>query len=154
MARIAKRQLKEDKLISTTAKLSIFLNEHWKEIAGVIVGIIVIVGALLLYFNYTASRNEAAARILREARNLFAEAESALESDGKAESTVEKYEKAKAKFQEVSHKGGHGYTISEALFYSAKCAYQLGEYSEAVSAFQSVVDKHSKSIFALYAQRG
>jgi tetratricopeptide (TPR) repeat protein len=154
MARATKRQLKEDKLISTTAKLSIFLNQRWKEIAGVIVSIVLIVGTLLLYYKYTMDRNERAARLLGEAMTLFAEAEFALETDGKIGSTTEKYEKAKTEFQEVSQKSGHGYTISKAMFYSAKCSYQLGKYDEAISLFQGVIDKYSKSIFALYAQKG
>lgn len=154
MARITKRQLKEDKLVSTTAKLSTFLNEHWQEIAVVIVGVVVLVGALLLYYNYKTGKNEEAAEGLREARSLFAEAEAALESDGKAESTIEKYGKAQVKFQEVLRESGHDYTISEALFYSARCFYQLGEYDEAISSFQSVIDEYPKSIFALYARKG
>ena len=154
MARITKRQLKEDKLISTTARLSIFLSEHWKEIASVIAGIVIIAGALSLYYSYRTGRNEGAARVLSEARILFTEAESAMESEGKVESTVEKYEKAKTKFQEVFQKNGHSYTISEAMFYSAKCSYQLGEYDEAVSTFQNVVSKYPKSVFALYARKG
>lgn len=153
MARITKRQLKEDKLISTTARLSIFLNEHWKEIASVIAGIVIFVGALSLYYSYVTGRNEKAARVLSEARTLFAEAESAMESEGKVESTIEKYENAKTKFQEVSQKSGHSYTNSEAMFYSAKCSYQLGEYDEAVSTFQNFVSKYPKSIFALYARK-
>jgi|GEM_PF-1255566 len=154
MARVAKRQLKEDKFISTTAKLSILLNEHWRKIAGVIAGLIVIVGALVLHHRYIMNRNETAARSLSKARSLLAEAESALESEGKTESTTEKYEKAKARFREVSQKGGHDYTISEALFYSAKCSYQLGKYDEAIPIFQSVTDKYPKSMFALYARKG
>ena len=154
MARITKRQLKEDKLISTTAKLSIFLNEHWKKIASAIAGIIVIVAASLLYQNYTTGRNERAAQSLSEARNLFAEAESALESEGKVESTIEKYEKAKAKFQEVIQRGGHDHTISGALFYLAKCFYQLGKYDEAIPVFQSVTNKYPKSISAFSARKG
>ncbi len=58
MARIAKRQLKQDKLVSTTATVSVFLKEHWKNIAGAIAAIVVIVGALLLYSNYRTQRNE------------------------------------------------------------------------------------------------
>lgn len=156
MARITKRRLKEDKLLSTTAKLSIFLNQHWKEILSVIAGAIVVVGALLLYYNHTIGRNERAARLLGEARALFTEAASAQaqESQGKIESTIEEYEKAKAKFQEASRKSGHGYTIGEALFYSARCSYQLGKYDDAISAFQKVLDKYPKSIFAVYAQKG
>jgi len=154
MARVAKRQLKEDKLVSTTARLSAFLNEHWQEIAIAIAGIVVLAGALSLYYSYRTGKNEKAAQSLREARTLFAEAEAALESDGKIESTIEKYEKAKTELQEVLQKGGHAYTISEALFYSAKCFYQLGEYDEAISSLQSVIDKYPKSIFASYSQKG
>jgi len=154
MARITKRQLKEDKLLSATDKLSAFLNDYWKQIVGLIAGIIIIVGAIVLYYVYTTGKNEKAALILSQARVLFAEAESAMESDGKGEATTKKCEAAKAKFQEASQKGGHRHTLSEALFYSARCSYQLGNYDEAISAFQSVVDKYSKSMFAFYARRG
>ena len=153
MAKITKKRIKEDKLISTTAKISIFINEHWKEIAGAIAVIVVIIGGLILYHGHTTSRNERAARSLREAKILFAEAEAALDSEGKIESTIQKYEKARAKFNEVSL-SGHSYTIGEALFYSAKTSYQLGKYDEAISAFQKVIDKYPKSMFAFYARKG
>ncbi len=154
MARITKRQLKEDKLLSTADKLSAFLNQHWKQIVGVIAGIIVVIGSIVLYSAYTTGKEEKAARILSQARVLFTEAESILENEGKTESAIEQYEQAKVKFQEASQKGGHSYTSSEASFYLAKCSYQLGNYDAAIPVFQKVVNKHSKDIFAVHAQRG
>jgi tetratricopeptide (TPR) repeat protein len=154
MARITKRQLKEDKFLSATDRLSVFLNQYWKQIASVIAGIIVVVGAIVLYSIYIANKNEMAAQALRQAKALFNEAESELESEGKVESAIRKYEEAKYRFQEALQKGGHSYTISEASFYLARCSYQLGNYDEAVSAFQNILEKHSGSLFALYARRG
>jgi len=154
MARKIRRQVKEDKFVSTTAEISVFLNKHWKKIAGAVAGIIILIGFFLLYYKYTTGRNENAARRLDKARTTFTDAESGLESAGKTESTIEKYENAIEKFREVTEKGGHSYTISEALFYSAKCSYQLDRYDEAVTAFQKVINKYPKSTFALYARMG
>ena len=154
MARVARRQIKEDKLISTTAKLSVFLSKNWKTIAFVVAGVIVVGAASAAYHRYATGRNEGAARNLSQARALLAQAESAPGTDGKTETTVEKFEEAKAKFDQVSRKGGHSYTISESLFYSARCSYQLEKYGEAIAAFQETRDRYPKSIFAVYARRG
>jgi tetratricopeptide (TPR) repeat protein len=154
MVRTRKRQLKEDKLVSTTAKISIFLSKNWKKIVSVAAIIFVLVGALFLYRGLITGRNERAARILSEAKASFAEAESALESEGKTPSVFKQYEEAKAEFQEVIENGGHKYTITEALFYSAKCSYLLDKYDEAIFGFQKVVSKYPGSMFKVYAQKG
>ncbi len=154
MVRTKKRQLKEDKLVSTTARISIFLSKNWKKIVSVAAAIIVLVGALLVYRGFVTRRNEKATRVLSEAKTLFAEAESALESEGKSPPVFRKYEEAKTKFQEVIRSGGHKYTVTEALFYNAKCAYLLEKYDEAISGFQKVVSKYPGSMFKIYAQKG
>jgi tetratricopeptide (TPR) repeat protein len=154
MVRTRKRQLKEDKLVSTTAKISIFLSRNWKKIVSVTAVIVVLAVALLLYRGLITGRNERAARALSEAKALFAEAESALENEGEIPSVFKKYEEAKAKFQDVVKNGGHKYTITEALFYSAKCSYLLDKYDEAISGFQKVVSKYPRSMFKIHAQKG
>lgn len=154
MARISRRQLKEDKLVSTTAKISIFFSEHWKKIAVVVLIVIFLIGVLVGFYEYKVWQNESASRILNEAKTLYAEADSAIEKDGKTQATIANYQEARAKFQEAYEKGGHKFTSSEALFYSAKCSYQIGGYSEAISDFQKIVSKYSKSPVAPYARQG
>ncbi len=154
MVRTKKRQLKEDKLVSTTARLSVFLSKRWKHIVIVAAVIVALAGALLLYRGFITGRNERASRIFSEAKASFAEAESALESEGKTPSVSKQYEEAKTEFQKVVKNGGHKYTITEALFYSAKCSYLLDEYDEAISGFQKVVNKYPGSIFKIHAQKG
>ena len=67
MAKISRKQLKEDKLLSTTAKVSIFLGEYWKQIVGAVVIVVVLVGAIILYSSYITGRNERAGRDFVEA---------------------------------------------------------------------------------------
>ncbi len=62
MAKITRKQLKEDALLSTTAKLSVFLSKYWGHIVGVIVVVSVLIAAIVLYGDYVARRNEKTAR--------------------------------------------------------------------------------------------
>ncbi|MBD3184270.1 tetratricopeptide repeat protein [Candidatus Poribacteria bacterium] len=153
MVRVTKNQLKEDKLISTTARISAFISENWQKIIAVIAGVIVIIAAIALYSNYITGKNEKAARLLTEAREIYSNAETALSEDGITESTKEEFEEARIKLQEIPKVGGHDHTITEALFYSAKSSYYLGRYNEAISDFQKIVKKYSDSVFAPYSQR-
>ena len=152
MARTTRKR-KEDVLVSTTAKVSIFLSKQWKWIVSVVAVITIIVGAILLYSNYITGRNEGAARRFNEAKALYDEAVTALGTEGKAETATEKFESARTEFQEVYQKGGHRDTVSKAWFYSAKCSYQLGRYDEAIAAFQTFVDKYPRSILAFQVQK-
>lgn len=147
------RKHKEDVLVSTTAKVTTFLNEQWKWIVSAVAVVVIIVGAMLLYGNYATGRNEGAASRFNEAKALYDEAVIALGTEGEAETATEKFESARTKFQEVHQKGGHKDTISKAWFYAAKCSYQLGRYDEAIAAFQTFADKHPKSIPAFQVQK-
>lgn len=153
MARITKKQLKEDKLLSATEKISLFLNQYWGHIIGGVVAIAVVIAVIVLYGNYVTGRNEKVVRSFNEAKDIFNKAEAALGTEGDTESITGQYEEARTKFQAVSKKNGHSDTISKALFYSAKCSYRLGEYSEAISGFQNFADKYPKSMLTIHVQR-
>lgn len=144
MVRTSKKHLKEDKLISTTTKISIYIEENWKKIAG-IGGVIVLIAAVLIaFFGYNASKNTKASMLLSEATKLYDEAESAMEKDGNIPTTISKYDTAKAKFQETIQHGGNRSIISEAIFLSARCSYQAGKYSEAIADYDKFIKKYSK----------
>jgi len=155
MAKMTRRRMKEDKLLSTTAKLSIFLNKNWRQIAGVIAAVVILIATISLYVGYVARKNERSALKMIGAMTLFAEGEFApdsSDSDEETESAAEKYEKAKVKFQEIIQSGGRSQIISEALFYSAKSSYRLGEYGEAISGYEKIISKYPKSILAFNAR--
>ena len=154
MAKITRRQIKEDKLLSTTAKFYVYLNKYWKQIVGVVAVAIILVAAISVFYRYTVNRNERASLKLIDAMTFFSEAEMAFGGDDEDGSATEKYEKAMTKFEEILKGGGRDQTISEALFYSAKCSYRLGKYSEAISTFEKVISKYPKNILAFYSQGG
>jgi len=108
---------------------------------------------IALYGNYITGRNEKAVRSFNEAKDIFDKAEATLGIEEDTESVTEKYAEARTKFQAVSQKSGNSDTISKALFYSAKCSYRLGEYSEAISGFQNFAGKYSKSMLVIHVQR-
>jgi tetratricopeptide (TPR) repeat protein len=152
MAKIKNKQIKEDKLVSTTTKLSIYIEENWKKLAGIAGIIIVVIAAIIVYFSYTANRNAKASLILSEAVKLYTEAESAIQKDGNIESTISKYETAKAKFKEAIDHGGKASIISEAIFLSARCSFQAGKYNEAISEYDKFIKKYPKSQNAISAK--
>jgi len=154
MAKITRKQIKEDKLLSTTAKFYVYLNKYWKQIVGVVAVAIILVAAISVFYRYTVNRNERASLNLIEAMAFYSEAEMALGGDDEDGSATEKYEKAMTKFEGILKGGGRDQTISEALFYSAKCSYRLGKYSEAISTFEKVISKYPKNILAFYSQGG
>lgn len=154
MVRVTKRRLKEDKLVSTTDKVSIFLSQYWKKLVSAAVAIVVVAGIIVLISYYITQSNEKAAKILTEARILFSEAEKAMEDKEKANTAKDKYEQAKVKFDDAAKNSKSRYMDSKAMFYSAKCSYYLGRYDEAINIFQKIARKYSRSVFATYAQEG
>jgi len=154
MARVTKKQIKEDKLVSTTTKLTIYLEGNWKKIVGIAGAIIIVIAAIVAFYGYTSSKNNRASVMLSEAAKLYDEAESAMQKDGNTESTISKYDTAKNKLQEVIDHGGSRSTISEAIFLSARCSYQAGKYNEAISGYEKYVNKYPKSPNFIAARDG
>jgi tetratricopeptide (TPR) repeat protein len=156
MAKITttKKQIKEDKLVSLTTKISVYLSENWKKITIIGSAILIVIIAIVGYFGYTVSKNDKIALIVGEATKSYNEAEAMVQKDGVTPITIGKYEVAKARFQEAIRKGGSSKIISEAVFLSAKCSYQAGKYSEAITDFEKVLKKYSKSESAIPARDG
>ena len=154
MAKITKKQLKEDKLVSITTKLSIFFTENWKKVASITAVVLIIIIAIVGYFGYRVYNNDKIALTISEATSLYNEAESAMEKDGAKPSTIGKYDTAKAKFQEAIQNGGSKKIISEAVFFSAKCSYQASKYRDAIADFEKVLKKYSKSEISIPARDG
>jgi tetratricopeptide (TPR) repeat protein len=154
MAKITKKQLKEDKLVSITTKISVYLTENWKKLTTIGVAAVIVIIAIVGYFGYMVSKNDKTALIFSEAITLYNEADSSMQKDGNVPATIGKYEAAKAKFQEAVQSGGNKNIISKAIFYSARCSYQIGKYSDSIADFEKVLKKYSKSESAIPARDG
>jgi tetratricopeptide (TPR) repeat protein len=154
MAKVIKKKIKEDKLVSTTTKLALFFEENWKKIAGIAGAIIIVIAAIIAFYGYTNSKNAKASMILSEAMKLYDTAETAMGKDGNIPTTLNKYETAKAKFQEVVQYGGNSSIISEATYFSARCSYQAGKYNEAISDYEKFMKKYPKNPNAIAARDG
>ncbi|MGB9596612.1 MAG: tetratricopeptide repeat protein [Candidatus Poribacteria bacterium] len=154
MARLKKKQVKEDKLVTTVEKMSIFLTEHWKKLVLAGIGIVAIVGILIGIYTYTVSKNDKTVSIINEAVSLFEQAESAMSKDGSKPSTISKYDTAKAKFQEAIQNGGNKNIISKALLYSAVCSYKAKKYNESITDYEKILKKYSKGEYVVLAKDG
>jgi len=154
MARLTKKQVKEDKLVTTVEKISIFMTAQWKKLVGAGVGIVVIIAIIIGIYSYTVSKNDKTVSIIGEAATLYENAESAMSKDGNKPSTLSKYETAKAKFQEAIQHGGNKNIVSKALIYSALCSYQAGKYTEAIADYEKILKKYSKGENAISARDG
>ncbi|HGE72626.1 TPA: tetratricopeptide repeat protein [Candidatus Poribacteria bacterium] len=154
MARLKKKQVKEDKLVTTVEKMSIFLTEHWKKLVIAGIGIVAIVGIIIGVYTYTVSKNDKAVSIINEGTTLFEEAETAMSKDGDKPSTISKYDTAKAKFQEAIQSGGSKNIISKALLYSAICSYKAKKYNEAITDYEKILKKYSKGEYVVLAKDG
>lgn len=146
MAKISKKQIKEDKFSLFITKLSIFFTTHWKKIVIIASAAIIVIVGIISAVQYTLWRNNQASLLLSEGLKLYEEAEGSTENDPKAISS--KYESARLKFDESYEKGGTKSTRTQALFYSAKCLYNMGKYNDAIARFKELVDKYPKSILA------
>ncbi len=154
MAKITKKQIKEDKFVSITTKIPIFFSEHWKKIVSIGASAIIVIGAIIAYTQYVSWKNDRAASILSEAIKLYDEAMEAVDKDGLTNSVKTKFDEARAKFQSAYQNGFNSSIKSEALFYSAKCLYQSGKYKEAISDFEIITKKYSKSFVNIPALKG
>jgi len=150
--KVTKKQIKEDKFMTTTAKISIFITENWKKITVIGVAVVIVIGAIVAFSQYVSWKNDKASGLLSEALKLYDEAAQAVEKDGRVPSSLSKYETARAKFQESYQQGGNKSTNFEALFYSAKCYYEAGNYNGAIAEFEKITG--SKGLLALSAREG
>jgi hypothetical protein len=154
MARLTKKQIKEDKLVTTVEKISIFMTAQWKKLAGAGIGIIVIIALIIGIHAYSVSKNDKTVSIINEAATLYENAESAMSKDGNKPSTLSKYETAKAKFQEAIQNGGNKNIVGKALIYSALCSYQAGKYTDAIADYEKILKKYPKGETAISARDG
>jgi tetratricopeptide (TPR) repeat protein len=154
MARLTKKQVKEDKLVTTVEKISIFMTAQWKKLAAAGAGVVLIIAIIIGIYAYSVSKNDKTVSIIDEATTLYEDAEAAMSKDGIKPSTLSKYETAKAKFQEAIQNGGKKNVVGKALAYSALCSYQAGKYTEAITDYEKIIKKYPKDDSAISARDG
>ncbi len=125
--KITKKDLKEDQFILTVLKVQEYLAENIKVIAGALGGAILIVVLATYIVTSSAARNSEAAAKLTEASYMLSQGN----------------EEALNMLVEITDKYGDTEAAVEANFKLAKKYWQDGNYVQAKTYFQNVVDEGS-----------
>ncbi len=142
MARLSRRELKQDELRSTFEQFEQFAKERYKEIAAV-VGISAVVVGLAAGLKYYGDRQEAEANAqLGTALKTYrayvgAPAPGSLVPDAETFPTArEKYKKALDQFAEVTQKYPRTKAAGIARYHMGLCRAQLGDQAGGIKTLQ------------------
>ena len=153
--RLTKEEIQEDKFIEGLLKAYAFLKENLQTIiiAGVVV--LVAVGGYAAYYQHQESRRAEATVTLRQAAEAYQKAEESLFNAEKLAESEELLKTAQTQLKEVFEKYPNTTFADKARYQYANTLYYQGNYAEARSQFQQVIDEHQpeSQIDSLYAQK-
>ena len=153
--RPTKEEIQEDKFIEGILKVYAFLKENLRTII-VIVGIVVVaVAGYAAYYQNQESRRASAAIALREATEAYGTASESLFDAEKLGESEESLKTAQMQLQEVLEKHPNTVFADKARYQYASTLYYQGNYAEARTQFQQIIDAHQpeNEIYSLYAQK-
>jgi outer membrane protein assembly factor BamD (BamD/ComL family) len=161
--RLSKKQLKQDKFVSSTFELAQFLRTHTRDAAIGAAVLVVAAGGFLWYRNYSAHRQAAAARLLTSGRRAYEArnyplaisdlermrtefsgtrlGQEALVMLADAYFQIEDYESARATLEAFVDRYGDDSQLSYRARVLLGCALEnLEEYAEAARAYRQACD--------------
>jgi tetratricopeptide (TPR) repeat protein len=127
--KITKRELKQDALVTTYAELTSFYEKHKKNISLAVTVVVVIIIAGVVYFKNRADNNEKALTQLGAVMQYFDNGQYQLAIDGAPERNV-------PGLKSIVENYGNSHGGDIARFYLASAYYQVGNYDEALKAFE------------------
>ena len=127
--KITKKDLKEDKLVSTYFKTTQFFYEYKKYVSWGITGLVVIAIAGVIYFNNRAANEEKAGTELGEILRYYDKGEYQTAIDGVPEKNI-------MGLRDIVDNYGGLHPGDLAKFFLANSYYSLGNYDEALKYFQ------------------
>jgi predicted negative regulator of RcsB-dependent stress response len=153
--RLTKEEIKRDQFIETTFKTYEFIKENFKPLLIGLAVVIGVVGGFSIYRQQQQNNRAEAALAFAQAVEKYKEAESSWLDAEKAKTSGEQYQAAGARFQTIFQKYSGTPFADQARYNYAQTLYYQGNYSGAISQFQSVIEKHhpENQILALYAQK-
>ncbi|HEQ98896.1 MAG TPA: hypothetical protein ENO22_06100 [candidate division Zixibacteria bacterium] len=150
MARLTKRQMKEDKFVTGLLKSQEYFNRNRTQILLGIAGLIVVIlVAVLLIANARSSEQAAqnqygdASMAVREFFNTF-EMDQNQDGipDGNLDSALTILSSAKAEFEGILQQHGGSDMAKFATFYLGSISFKLGDYAEAEKYYRMFLDKY------------
>ncbi len=119
--RAARRQMREDKLVTTTVRFTEWAQDHFNQVIVGIVALVAIVAVLVFAANSRESNARQAEQQMGSAMALM------LQGD---------YNAAKTSFQQVAERHG-GKQGAAARFFKAECAAKQGNFEEALTDYDA-----------------
>jgi tetratricopeptide (TPR) repeat protein len=119
--RVSRKQIREDKLVTTTMRLTDWAQEHFNQVIIGIVALVAVVAVLVFAANSRESNARQAERVMGSAMALM------LQGD---------YTAAKTSFQQVVDQHG-GKTAAAARFFKAECESKQGNFEAALADYDA-----------------
>ena len=153
--RLTKEEIQEDKFIEGVLKSYQFLKENLRTIIIVVGVVLVAVAGYAAYYQNQENRRAEATIALREATETYRTAEESLFDAEKLAESEESLKTAQTQLQEVFEKYPNTVFADKARYQYASTLYYQGNYPEARTQFQQVIENHQpeNQIYSLYAQK-
>ena len=153
--RLTKEEIQKDKFIEGLLKVYAFLKANLQTIIVAAVVVLVAVGGYAAYYQSQENRRSEATVALREATETYKEAEQSLFDAEKLAESEELLKTAQTELKAVFEKYPNTTFADKARYQYANTLYYQGNYADARSQFQHVIDKHQpeSQIDSLYAQK-
>ena len=125
--RITKKEMKEDKLVTTAFKLSEWIQKHLNQVLMVAGGVVLVAIVVFFIFSSKAKREQKAAELLGKATLEF--------QTGNASQAI-------TDLNTVMEKYGGTKDAGQATFYLATVHFYAKDYARSQAIFQSFVEKY------------
>ncbi len=127
--RITKREMKEDKVVTTVFKLSEWIQKHLNQVLMVAGGVVLVAIVVFFIFSSKAKRNQKAAELFGKATLEF--------QTGNANQAI-------ADLHTVMDKYGGTKDAGQATFYLATVYFYAKDYTRSQAIFQRFIEKYKE----------
>ena len=153
--RLTKEEIQEDKFIEGLLKAYAFLKENLQTIIVAAVVVLVAAGGYAAYYQTQENRRAEATLALRQATEAYQKAEESLFDAEKLAESEELLKTAQTQLKAIFEKYANTAFADKARYQYANALYYQGNYSEARTQFQKVIEEHQpeNQMDSLYAQK-
>ena len=149
--KIIKKKLKEpDEFVTLTERAYLFISHHFKPIAGGGIVVLLLISLFLLYQRWERRNEENAFQMLNAAVETYQ-----MVSSPYRDASAQEYKNVLERFNEVATKFPRTSPGKLALLYQGNINLRLGEFDQAIQAYESFLQKGEKGrLYRCFAMEG